>query len=183
MVLVMGLGNPGPEYELTRHNEGFLAVDTLAEKYRVKLDRHEMHSVLGRGRAAGSDVIIAKPLTFMNESGRAAKGLLKAYGLGPEQMIVVYDEMDFPFAKVKRKFGGGGAGHNGVGSILERLGTDQFHRVRIGVGRPDRTKHNVDYLLTRFTDDELTDLNPVLEEAVNRIEETLIAIKSHTQSQ
>jgi PTH1 family peptidyl-tRNA hydrolase len=180
LVLVLGLGNPGPEYELTRHNAGFLAVDTLAEKHRVPMDRHEYHSILGKGRVAGCEAVLAKPLTFMNESGRAARRLLQVLDLPPERMIVVYDEMDFPLGKVKRKFGGGGAGHNGIGSILDRLGTDQFHRVRIGVGRPDRRKNNVDYLLTRFTDDELTELNPILEDAVNRIEETLIAIKTHT---
>lgn len=173
MYLILGLGNPGPRYETTRHNAGFLVIDTLTEKHRILLDQHQHRALCGRGEVEGCPVVISKAMTYMNESGVAAKALLKALDIPPERMIVVHDEIDLPLGKIKRKFKGGDAGHGGIGSIIEKLGTGDFARFRIGVGRPEEGGEVVDYVLSPFTDEELPQLNEVLEEAVRGIEDTL----------
>ena len=137
MYWVLGLGNPGPQYLDTRHNAGFLAVDLLAENHGIRIDHTGCHAFWGSGRIAGCDVLIAKPVTYMNESGVSARAFTREHGLDPENLIVLHDEIDLPLGKVKRKFGGGSAGQRGVSSIIHRLGTDRFHRVRIGIGRPE----------------------------------------------
>ena len=173
MYLILGLGNPGPRYELTRHNVGFLAIDTLSEKHRIKLDQHQHRALCGRGEVEGCPVVISKAMTYMNESGVAAKALLQAWDIPPERMIVVHDEIDLPLGKIKRKFKGGDAGHGGVGSIIEKLGIGEFTRFRIGVGRPEDQGEVVDYVLSPFTDEEIPQVNEILEDVVRGIEETL----------
>lgn len=173
MYLILGLGNPGPRYEWTRHNAGFLVIDSLIEKHRIALDHHRHRALSGRGEIDGSPVVVSKAMTYMNESGVAAKALLAALEIPPEQMIVVHDEIDLPLGKIKRKFKGGHAGHGGVKSIIEKLGTGEFTRFRIGVGRPEQGGDVVDYVLSPFTDDEISDLDGIREDAVHGIEETL----------
>jgi len=179
---VLGLGNPGPQYELTRHNAGFLALDTLAEKYRIPLDQHGYHALWGLGTVAGCPALLAKPLTFMNASGQAARALARERHLDPGLLIVVHDEIDLPLGRIKTKFGGGSAGHRGIASLIERLGTDRFHRVRIGVGKPEHKEDVADYLLSRFEDEEFPEVNRVLEEAVLRIEQKLKELNTQIQS-
>jgi PTH1 family peptidyl-tRNA hydrolase len=152
---------------------GFLAIDTLAEKYRIKLDQHQHRALSGRGEVEGCPVVVSKAMTYMNESGVAAKALLQALGIPPVRMIVVHDEIDLPLGKIKKKFKGGNAGHGGVGSIIKRLGTEEFARLRIGVGRPQDGGDVVDYVLSPFTNEEIPQVNDTLEEAVNRVEEIL----------
>jgi len=176
VVLILGLGNPGPRYELTRHNAGFLVADTLAEKHRIPLDQHRHKSVYGRGEIEGCPVVVSKAMTYMNESGVAAKALLQAFSIPPERLIVVHDEIDLPLGKIKLKIKGGGAGHGGVGSIIQKLRTGEFTRFRIGVGRPENREDVVDYVLSPFTDEEIPQVNDILEEAVLRIEHTLKAV-------
>ncbi len=178
MYLILGLGNPGPRYELTRHNLGFLAVDHLAEKHGIGLTRHKYHSQYGRGDINGTPVIIAKPMTYMNESGRAAQSLLNFFKISPNQMIVVHDDIDLALGKLKVKFKGGDAGQRGVGSIKEILGTGEFARIRLGVGRPEDRNEIVDYVLTNFNDEEMPQVNEVIELAIERIESTLKKIES-----
>ena len=181
MYLILGLGNPEPRYELTRHNMGFLAIDTLAEKYRIKLNQHQHQALNGRGEVEGCRVVVSKAMTYMNKSGVAAKALLNAFNIPPERMIVVHDEIDLPLGKIKKKFKGGNAGHGGIGSIIEKLGTNEFARLRVGVGRPENGGEVVDYVLSSFPDEEIPQVNEVLEEAVRGIEETLRELneKSH----
>ncbi|HKI49678.1 MAG TPA: aminoacyl-tRNA hydrolase [Desulfobacteria bacterium] len=181
MYLILGLGNPGPRYELTRHNMGFLVIDTLAEKYRIKLDQHQHQALSGRGEVEGHPVVVSKAMTYMNKSGVAAKALLRALDIPPERMIVVHDEIDLPLGKIKKKFKGGNAGHGGIGSIIEKLGTGEFARSRIGVGRPEDGGEVVDYVLSPFTDEEIPQVNEVLEEAVRGIEETLKELNKKSQ--
>jgi PTH1 family peptidyl-tRNA hydrolase len=152
---------------------GFLVIDTLAEKYRIKLDQHQHRALYSRGEVEGCPVIVSKAMTYMNKSGVAAKALLHALDIPPERMIVVHDEIDLPLGKIKKKFKGGNAGHGGVGSIIEKLGTGEFARFRIGVGRPGDGGEVVDYVLSSFTDEEIPQVNEVLEQAVSGIEETL----------
>ncbi len=180
MFLIMGLGNPGPRYELTRHNAGFLVVDNLAEKYRIGLTHHKYHCQYGDGEICGARVRVAKPMTYMNLSGKSAKAILSALNIPPEQVIVVYDEIDLPLGKIKKKSRGGDAGQRGLRSIVESLGTDVFHRIRVGVGRPEDRDDIVDYVLSPFADEEIETFNEVIEQAVGAIEVTLQELVNKT---
>lgn len=154
--LVVGLGNPGSAYRGTRHNIGFVVADALAERLNTAVSRKEGAAQVGRGRVRGApaDVVIAKPQTFMNLSGRAVGPLLRKYGLGPQAMWVIHDDIDLPFGRLRIRPGGSAGGHNGLLSIIEVLGGNkEFIRLRLGVGRPDPTEA-VDYVLGRFDETE-----------------------------
>ncbi|MBT3514037.1 MAG: aminoacyl-tRNA hydrolase [Nitrospina sp.] len=172
--LIIGLGNPGPRYELTRHNVGFLVVNSLAEKQRIALSQSKHKALYGEGEIEGCRVMIAKPMTYMNNSGQAAKLILSALEISPNQVLVVHDDIDLPLGKIKIKKKGGDAGQLGVRSITEKFGTDQYYRIRVGVGRPDDVEDIVDYVLTPFTEAENKLLNEVVEEALLKVEETLV---------
>ena len=160
---------------------GFLAVDTLTEKHRIQLDQHQHKALCGRGEIEGCPVVVSKAMTYMNKSGVAAKALLQALEIPPERMIVVHDEIDLPLGKIKKKFKGGNAGHGGVGSIIEKLGTGNFARLRIGVSRPEDREDVVDYVLSPFSDEEIPQVNETLEAAVRGIEETLKELNKQSQ--
>ena len=168
VVLIVGLGNPGIEYALTRHNLGFWAVDRMARDHRVSMNDSKYHSVLGGGSLRGWKFILAKPQTFMNLSGKAVRALLLGEGLEPEDMLVMHDDMDIELGRVKFKKSGGDAGHHGIGSIIHSLGTDMFSRLRIGVGRPPNGANGADWLLDTFLDHELEAVEPAVDEAVHR---------------
>ena len=174
MYLIIGLGNPGPRYELTRHNIGFLVADNLAEKQRIAISQNRHKVLYGEGEIEGCQVMIAKPMTYMNNSGQAAKLILSALEISPNQVLVIHDDIDLPLGKIKIKTKGGDSGQLGVRSITAKFGTDQFYRVRVGVGRPDNPEDIDDYVLTPFTEAENQLLNEVIEEAVIKVEETLI---------
>jgi len=131
--LVVGLGNPGAEYENTPHNLGFLAIDRLAESNAIRVTRKENFSLVGLGEIRGRKVALAQPQTFMNVSGPAVKGLLERYGLTPDRLILVYDELALPWNELRIRPKGSDAGHNGVKSVIGSLGTDEFVRVRLGI--------------------------------------------------
>ena len=167
------MGNPGPRYELTRHNVGFLVVDNLAEKYQIELVQSKHKALYGKGEIEDCKVIIAKPMTYMNNSGQVVKSLLTDLKIFPEQVLVVHDDIDLPLGKIKVKTKGGDAGQLGVRSITEKLGSDQFYRVRVGVSRPSDSDDIVDYVLTPFTEAETPLLDKVVEEAVLRVEQKI----------
>jgi PTH1 family peptidyl-tRNA hydrolase len=175
----MGLGNPGPRYELTRHNAGFLVVDNLADKHGIDLKQHKYRCQYGEGKICGVKVMIAKPMTYMNESGKSAKAILSAFlNIASGQVIVVHDDIDLPLGKVKQKSKGGDGGQLGIRSIAERLGTREFHRVRVGIGRPQERDDIVDYVLSSFQEEEMQLLNEVIEQAVGAIETTLLELNN-----
>ena len=169
MFLILGLGNPGPRYEPTRHNAGFLVLDNLADKYKIKLTQHKYRSLYGKGEIEGFSVILAKPMTYMNESGKAIKALLSAFNLSPEQILVTHDDIDLPLGKIKTKLKGGDGGQLGIRSTIETLRTREFYRVRIGVDRPENREDIVDYVLSPFTEVESGLLNDVMNKAVETI--------------
>lgn len=148
--IVVGLGNPGPEYESTRHNAGAMALQELAVRHNVSLKRHKSGCLTADTTLDGSRVVLARPTSYMNESGRPVRALMDWYKASPEDLIVLHDEMDVPFGEVRIKDGGGTAGHNGLGSIVDHLGTKSFFRVRIGVGRP-RGRDAVGHVLAGFS--------------------------------
>ncbi len=171
--MILGLGNPGPRYELTRHNAGFWVADNLAEKYNIRLDRHKYFSLYGCGEIEDLEVVIAKPMTYMNESGKAAKALLSAFNISPEHMLVVHDDIDLPLGKIRKKFKGGDGGQRGIRSTIQSIRTGEFARVRIGIGRPEDKDDIVDYVLSPFGAEDSGLLNEVIEQAVQTVEVAL----------
>jgi len=137
MRLIVGLGNPGPEYEWTPHNLGFLAIDGLAERASIRVTRPEAKAHVGLGKLAGQDVILAKPQTYMNLSGVSIRMLLEKYELDPAQMIVLVDDVDLPWGSIRVRERGSAGTHNGLKSIVSSMGTQEFLRIRLGVG-PDK---------------------------------------------
>ncbi len=166
--LIVGLGNPGTEYALTRHNLGFWAVDSMARTHRIPMNDWKHHAVMGRGSLRGWKCVLAKPQTFMNASGRAVRTILRAEGLVPEDLLVIHDDMDIALGRVKRKEAGGDAGHNGIRSIIESLGTNAFSRLRVGLGRPPRGADGADWVLKPFRAHELEAAESAVDEAVRR---------------
>ncbi|MCL4850695.1 MAG: aminoacyl-tRNA hydrolase, partial [Bryobacteraceae bacterium] len=132
-VVVVGLGNPGPEYEFTPHNLGFLVVDRIADRNTIRISRKESMALVGQGRIAETPVVLAKPQTFMNLSGSSVKPLLAKLSLGAGDLVVVYDDLDLPWGGIRIRPGGSAGGHHGVESLIRSLGTSDFARLRLGV--------------------------------------------------
>jgi peptidyl-tRNA hydrolase, PTH1 family len=169
--LVVGLGNPGPRYETTRHNLGFLVADILADRIGAGFKVHKKSGAeVTTGRLGGRSVVLAKPRTFMNESGRHVGPLAKFYSVDPADVVVIHDELDIDFGRIRLKFGGGEGGHNGLKSIASALGTRDFQRVRIGVGRPPGRKDPAAYVLENFSAAERAELGVILEQAADATE-------------
>ncbi|MBL8610768.1 MAG: aminoacyl-tRNA hydrolase [Myxococcales bacterium] len=169
MLLVVGLGNPGKKYAGNRHNVGFVVVDELA---RAMPDfREKFSGVFTRGSLAGEDVVVLKPLTFMNVSGDSVQPASAFHKIGVREVVVVHDELDLPFGEVRVKVGGGHAGHNGLRSIIDRMGSPDFTRVRVGVGRPPPGFRGdvADYVLSDFDAIERASLPDVVKRAVEAV--------------
>lgn len=170
-LLVVGLGNPGPRYETTRHNVGFLVADILAERIGSGFKVHKKSGAeVTTGRLGGRSVVLAKPRTYMNESGRHVGPLAKFYSVDPADIVVLHDELDIDFGRIRLKFGGGEGGHNGLRSIASALGTKDFQRVRIGVGRPPGRQDPAAFVLENFNSRERPELGLVLENAADATE-------------
>jgi len=167
MRLIVGLGNPGPEYRLTPHNLGFLLIDRLAEQFGVRVVRPEADALVGLGEIAGESVALAKPLSYMNRSGGPVRTLLGKYDLGPEDLLVVYDELDLPWGSMRLKPKGSAAGHNGMKSIIGALGTSDFARLRLGIhpGRP--VGNGASYVLRPLRPAEVEELEEILSRAAD----------------
>ena len=173
MKLIVGLGNPGGEYERTRHNVGWMVVDAFAKKFRIDVSRHEKNALTGTGRVAGGSVMVAKPLTYMNLSGDAVKLLLNAYCDGPEELIVVYDDIDLPTSRLRIRQNGSSGTHNGMRSIVASLATESFPRLRFGVrgaSYSEGTPRLRDYVLDEFDADEM----PLVERGIERAVDALV---------
>lgn len=171
--LVVGLGNPGPGYAATRHNVGQMVLDELAERGRLTFKSHKTNATVAEGRIApgGPRYILAKPNTFMNVSGGPVAQLLRFYSLEPSQLIVVHDELDIPFDTLKLKFGGGHGGHNGVRDVISAIGTGDFTRVRVGVGRPPGSSAAADHVLKGFSSTERKTLPNLVADAADAVEQ------------
>jgi len=169
--LIIGLGNPGRRYEKTRHNMGFRVIDQLAEAHDIPLTDHRFDSVVGKGAMGGGAVLLAKPQTFMNLSGQAVRGLFDYFRIATENVIVVHDDLDLPFAEIRLKYGGGHGGHKGLISVMRHLGTGDFCRVRMGIGRPSTREDVERYVLEPFALEERGRLSMLLETAVEAIGE------------
>ena len=165
--LVIGLGNPGREYERSRHNMGFLVIDELARRHGARVTDRAARSLTGRVRLGDRELVLAKPQTMMNLSGVAAKALRAKYGVPLERTLVIHDELDLPFGRLRVRRNGGAAGHNGLRSLIAAYGTPDFIRVRIGVGRP--IGPGMEYLLSPFTPQEREALPPLIARAADAV--------------
>lgn len=169
--LVVGLGNPGPQYRGTRHNVGFAVIEALSEQFRIKLDKAKHQSRYGIGMIGDTPVLLVKPLTFMNNSGRAVAPLAKEFGITPDRVLVVADDLDLNLGRVRLKPQGSSGGHNGHKSIIASLGTTEYPRLKIGIGSVARNE-TIDHVLNPFHPDERDAIN----DALKRAEKGVIAI-------
>ncbi|NMR28143.1 aminoacyl-tRNA hydrolase [Crystallibacter degradans] len=170
--LVVGLGNPGPGYSRNRHNIGQMVLDELASRIGGSFKSHKAHAQVleGRLRLGGPKVILAKPLTFMNLSGGPVSALSKFFDIAPYHIVAVHDEIDIPFNTLKLKIGGGEGGHNGLRDMSKALGTKDYYRVRVGVGRPPGRMDTADYVLRDFGTAEKKELPFLLDDAADAVE-------------
>lgn len=173
MKLVAGLGNPGERYAATRHNVGFMVLQRLAAAHNIALKRKAHQGLCGVGRVAGTETTLLLPQTFMNLSGASVGSACKSLGIGPGDLIVVHDEIDLPFGALRIKVGGGHGGHNGLRSICGVLGSGDFLRLRIGVGRPPQGGDVSGYVLNPFSAQQRCDLESFLEGAALALETLL----------
>lgn len=170
-LLVVGLGNPGPQYAKTRHNLGFMVADVLAARMGGPFKVHKRSGAeIVTGRLAHRPVVLAKPRTYMNESGRQVGPLAKFYSVMPADIIVIHDELDIDFGRIRLKLGGGEGGHNGLRSVANSMGTKNFQRVRIGVGRPPGRKDPAAFVLEPFTAAERAEVPAICEQAADATE-------------
>lgn len=167
--LITGLGNPGEKYEKTRHNAGFFVIDRLSHEYSIPLSKQKFDLVYGRGSIEGRDVILAKPMSFMNRSGFPVRKLADYIGLTSEDLFVVYDDIDLTFERIRIKDKGGHGGHNGIRSLIDAFGTREFPRLRIGIGRPEGDKDVTGHVLGRFSAEETEIMDRVVERAVQAV--------------
>ncbi len=169
LFVIVGLGNPGPEYAGTRHNIGFMVVDRLAAAHSIRIEKNAGSYLWGSGRILGAEVVLAKPLTFMNLSGKAVKGLLESLGVPAQKMLVVYDDSDLETGTIRLRRRGGSGGHRGIASVIEHIGTTEFPRLRMGIGRGDDLDLK-DYVLSPFSQEEMALVNDEIERGVASIE-------------
>ena len=169
--LVVGLGNPGPNYAQTRHNLGFMVADRLAARLGSKFKVHKRSGAeIVTGRLGGRPVVLAKPRCYMNESGRQVGPLAKFYSGSAADVLIIHDELDIDFGQIRLKIGGGEGGHNGLRSVATALGTKDFHRVRIGIGRPPGRKDPAAFVLENFTATERAEVPTLCEQAADATE-------------
>jgi PTH1 family peptidyl-tRNA hydrolase len=171
MKLIVGLGNPGSEYEGTRHNAGWMVLDAFAKKFRIPIAKHEKNAMTGTGRVAGGSVLVAKPLTFMNLSGDAVRLLVNAYADSTDDLLVVYDDIDLPLGKLRIRPNGSSGTHNGMRSIVSSLATERFPRLRFGVRGANFPEARLrDYVLDPFSLEEM----PLVERGIERALDALV---------
>jgi PTH1 family peptidyl-tRNA hydrolase len=169
-LLIVGLGNPGREYEHNRHNVGFDCVDLLAERYGISFDKSQHKARLGMGQVSGRRTILAKPQTYVNSSGEAVGPVARYYRVSPRDILVVYDDLDLPQGTIRVRPSGSSGGHNGIRSIIEHLGTQGFPRVRVGIGRPPGRMEPKDYVLQDWAPSERETMVEIYGRVVGAVE-------------
>jgi PTH1 family peptidyl-tRNA hydrolase len=167
--LIVGLGNPGKEYQGTRHNVGFEVIDTLARRHGIRLRKRLCKALIGEGTIGGEHVTLAKPLTFMNLSGEAVAELAHRYRLETQDIIVITDDVNLPLGRLRIRTRGSSGGHKGLRSIIQSIGSEDFPRIRIGIGQPEQT-NMVDFVLSRFSRSERRIVREAIERAADAVE-------------
>ena len=172
MYLIIGLGNPEEEYSKTRHNMGFNTINKLAQKYNIKITKTKYEGLYETGEIEGQKVILIKPQTYMNLSGNCVKQFVDFYKVEKENVLVIYDDMDIETGTIKIRKKGSAGGHNGMKSIIQMLGTEEFPRIRIGIGRPEHNGDEINYVIGTIPKEEI----PKLEEGTEKAKEAIIEI-------
>lgn len=167
MRLFIGLGNPGKQYEHTRHNVGFDTIDALAHKWGIELNQTKFNALYGMSHRPEGKVILMKPLTYMNLSGEAVRPLMDYYDIDIEDIVVIYDDMDIDLASLRLRQKGSAGGHNGIKSLIQHLGTQNFNRLRVGIGRPPQGMKVPDYVLSHFSKEEWAEMTAAYEKAAD----------------
>ena len=168
MYIIAGLGNPGKEYERTRHNTGFMVLDRLSEKLNIEISQNKFKGLYGKGKYKGEDVLLLKPQTYMNLSGESVRQVMDFFKISQEDILVVYDDLDMPVGKLRLRQSGSAGGHNGIKNIILHTGSQNFNRIRVGIDRSKYIKV-VDYVLSRFTKDEQDAINQGIENASDAV--------------
>ena len=172
MNLIVGLGNPGKTYAHNRHNIGFRCINHLARVHGISVKQRHGRARLGIGRIAGKEVILAKPGTFMNLSGKSVKSLMQRFKTTPSDMVIIHDELDLPLGKIRLYSGGGSGGHKGIESVIDHVETRDFLRIRVGIGRPPEGEDTVDYVLSDFRLEE----KPGIENTIARVSDAIVCL-------
>jgi peptidyl-tRNA hydrolase, PTH1 family len=176
MKLIVGLGNPGKEYSGNRHNVGFLCLSYLAKQNNIAFDKKQGKARVGMGKIAGEEVVLARPQTYMNLSGQAVLPLMQRYYLSMDDLIVIHDDLDLPLGKIRIRRDSSAGGHNGIKSIIACLGSQDFTRIRVGIGRPispdDKDQEIKDYVLSDISREEKT----ILEDTIRRVSEAVMIL-------
>jgi PTH1 family peptidyl-tRNA hydrolase len=180
--LIVGLGNPGKGYRLTRHNVGFRVVDRFVRGQGIQFNKRRGGAQIGEGRVGRQKVVVAKPLTYMNRSGVAVKKLIEELGVSLEHLVVVHDDLDLACGRIKIKEKGGHGGHKGVQSIIEQLGNADFLRVKVGIGKPRDPEEGADYVLSPFSADERALVKESVEQAAEAIEAIIVSGKDQAMN-
>ncbi len=173
MKLFVGLGNPGLQYDQTRHNIGFMVIDELAKRWNIPLTQSKFKGAFGHGMVQGEKVLLVKPLTYMNLSGECIRPLMDFYKVDIEDIYVIYDDLDLPVGKLRLRQKGSAGGHNGIKSLLQHLHTQEFNRIRMGISRPQNGQSVSDYVLGKFTSEELAVMKDSMQKASDACEESL----------
>ncbi len=181
MKLIVGLGNPGKEYEKTRHNTGFMVLDRLADKLGVTIEQNKFKGLYAKLKYHGEDIILLKPQTFMNLSGESVRAAMDFFKIDQQDLLVIYDDMDMPTGKLRLRQNGSAGGHNGMKNIILHLGNQNFERIRVGIGRHPYMKV-VDYVLSRFTNEESVDIEKGIEDASEAVIDILNNGFSHAMN-
>ena len=168
--LIIGLGNPGRDYELTRHNIGFLVIDRLAKRWGIEVNKYKFKALLGECRILHGKVVLVKPQTFMNLSGNAVRSFFQFYKPQLSKVLVIFDDLDLPFGAIRIRNSGGSSGQRGMESIIEQLGSEDFPRIRVGIGRPPGKMNSVDFILNKFNASENNELDLILDKCVDAVE-------------
>lgn len=179
MNLIIGLGNPGKIYAHSRHNIGFRCINHLANVHGISVKRQQCQAQTGIGRIEGKEVVLAKPKTFMNLSGKSVKSLMRRFQAAPEDVIVVHDDLDLPLGKIRLYSGGGSGGHKGVESVMDEIDSRDFLRVRVGIGRPRDAEDPIDYVLHGFPATE----KPVIEDAIAAASEAIACLLKESMAE
>jgi len=172
MILIIGLGNPGKNYAHNRHNVGFHCINNLGRLHGIAIKKRQCQAQSGTGYIAGKQVLLVKPKTYMNLSGKSVKSLVRRYKSTPEDLVVIHDDLDLPLGKIRLYHNGGSGGHRGVGSITYELDSRDFLRIRIGIGRPPNDEDPVGYVLKDFLPNE----KPVIQTAINTASESVLCL-------
>lgn len=172
MFLVVGLGNPGSQYEFTKHNVGFLTVDYLAEKFNIKINKLKFKGLFAKEKIENEDVVLLKPQTYMNLSGESVRDFANFFKIPPENIIVVVDDVDLPMGKIRIRKKGSAGTHNGMKSIIYQLQSDNFIRIKVGIEKEDRKDDLADYVLKGFSKEEV----PIMEESMERAAKAVLEI-------